>query len=56
VFPTDKDENKEVITITGKQKAVELAKAELEGTIKGIDNILESDMSVKPRHHCHFVA
>jgi len=36
VFPTDKDENKDVITITGKQKAVELAKAELEATIKEI--------------------
>jgi len=56
VFPTDKDENKEVITITGKQKAVELAKAELEATIKEIDNIVESDMSVEPRHHRHFVA
>jgi len=51
VFPTDKDENKEVITITGKQKA-----AELEATIKGIDNICENDMRVKPRHQHHFVA
>jgi hypothetical protein len=36
VFPTDKDENNIIITITGKQKAVELAKAELEATIKEI--------------------
>lgn len=56
VFPTDKDEDKEAITIIGKQEAVERAKAELEATIKEIDNIVESDMSVDPRHHRHFVA
>jgi transcription antitermination factor NusA-like protein len=36
VFPTDKDEDKEAITIIGKQEAVERAKAELEATIKEI--------------------
>jgi transcription antitermination factor NusA-like protein len=36
VFPTDKDEDKEAITIIGKQEAVEHAKAELEATIKEI--------------------
>ncbi|PNF18399.1 Vigilin [Cryptotermes secundus] len=56
VFPTDKDEDKEAITIIGKQEAVERAKAELEAIIKEIDNIVESDMSVEPRHHRHFVA
>ncbi|GLV35995.1 Dodeca-satellite-binding protein 1 [Carabus blaptoides fortunei] len=56
VFPTDKDEDKEVITIIGKKEAVEKAKAELEATIKEIDNITESDMIVEPRHHKHFVA
>lgn len=36
VFPTDKDEDKEAITIIGKQEAVEHAKAELEAIIKEI--------------------
>jgi hypothetical protein len=36
VFPTAKDEDKEGITIIGKQEAVERAKAELEATIKEI--------------------
>lgn len=36
VFPTDKDDDKEAITIIGKQEAVERAKAELEATIKEI--------------------
>jgi polyribonucleotide nucleotidyltransferase len=36
VFPTDKDEDKEVITIIGKQEAVERAKTELEAYIKEI--------------------
>nr|CAD7196081.1 unnamed protein product [Timema douglasi] len=56
VFPTDKDEDKETITIIGKQESVEMAKAELEATIKEIDNIVESEMVVEPRHHRHFVA
>lgn len=56
IFPTDKDEDKEVITIVGKKDSVEKAKAELEATIKEIDNIVESDMCVDPKHHRHFVA
>nr|CAD7393549.1 unnamed protein product [Timema cristinae] len=56
VFPTDKDEDKETITIIGKQESVEMAKAELEATIKEIDNIVESEMVVEPKHHRHFVA
>lgn len=56
VFPTEKDEDKEVITIIGKKDAVEKAKAELESTIKEIDKITESEMIVKPQHHKHFVA
>ncbi|XP_063232691.1 vigilin [Bacillus rossius redtenbacheri] len=56
VFPTDKDEDKEAITIIGRQDAVEKARAELEATIKEIDNIVESEMVVDPKHHRHFVA
>jgi len=36
MFPTDKDDDKEVITIVGKKDSVEKAKAELEATIKEI--------------------
>jgi KH domain len=36
MFPTDKDDDKEVITIVGKKESVEKAKAELEATIKEI--------------------
>ena len=36
VFPTEKDDDKEAITIIGKQEAVERAKAELEATIREI--------------------
>lgn len=36
VFPTNKDDDRELITIIGKKDAVERAKAELEAKIKGI--------------------
>ncbi|GLG98939.1 Protein bicaudal C [Gryllus bimaculatus] len=55
VFPSEKDEQKDVITIIGKQDAVEKARAQLEATIKEIDNIVESSMTVEPKHHRHFV-
>lgn len=54
IFPTEKDE--EIITIIGKRDAVEKAKAELEMTISEIDNITESEISIDPKHHRHFVA
>jgi hypothetical protein len=41
MFPTDKDDDKEVITIVGKKEAVEKAKAELEATIKEIVSTLD---------------
>lgn len=56
VFPSSTDEDREIITIIGKKDAVEEAKAALEATIKDIDNIIESEMQVEPRHHKHFVA
>lgn len=56
VFPTDKDEEKDVITIIGKKDAVEKAKAELEATIKDIENTTQSVMSVPIAYHKHFVA
>lgn len=55
IFPTDKDEDKEVITIIGKKESVDAAKAELESVIKEIANTTESFMTVDPKHHRHFV-
>ncbi|XP_053689982.1 vigilin isoform X2 [Sabethes cyaneus] len=56
IFPGNNDEDKEVITIIGKKEGVEEAKSQLEAIIKNIDNIVEDEISVEPRHHKHFVA
>lgn len=56
IFPTDDDKDKEVITIMGKKEAVEKAKAELEANISEIDNIIEGEINIDPKHHRHFVA
>lgn len=56
VFPSNTDEDREAITIIGKKDAVEDAKKQLEAMIKDIDNIIEDEMRVEPRHHKHFVA
>lgn len=39
MFPTDKDDDKELITIIGKKESVERAVAELEATIKEIVSV-----------------
>ncbi|XP_055529153.1 vigilin isoform X1 [Wyeomyia smithii] len=56
IFPGNNDDDKEVITIIGKKEGVEEAKSQLEAIIKNIDNIVEDEISVEPRHHKHFVA
>ncbi|XP_042234128.1 vigilin-like [Homarus americanus] len=56
IFPTDKDEDKELITIIGKKDAIAKAKEQLEITIKELDLIVEDTMTVDPKHHRHFVA
>ncbi|XP_011297299.1 vigilin [Fopius arisanus] len=56
IFPTDKDEDSETITIIGKKEAVEKAKEKLETIIREIDNIVEDEMQIDPKHHRHFVA
>ncbi|ROT68906.1 putative vigilin [Penaeus vannamei] len=56
IFPTDKDEDKELITIIGKKEAIAKAKEQLEITIKELDLIVEDTMTVDPKHHRHFVA
>lgn len=56
VFPTRQDENQELIIIIGKKEAVEEAKDELLSKISQLNNITESELSVDPKHHKHFVA
>ncbi|XP_011707641.1 PREDICTED: vigilin [Wasmannia auropunctata] len=56
MFPTEEDQDKEVITIMGKKESVEKAKADLEAMIKEIDNIIEGEIRIDPKHHRHFVA
>lgn len=56
VFPSNTDEDREAITIIGKKETVDDAKRQLEAMIKDIDNIIEDEMKVEPRHHKHFVA
>lgn len=56
VFPSAKDDDKELITIIGKKESVEAAKQDLVKAIKELDNIVEGEVHVDPRHHKHFVA
>lgn len=56
IFPTETDEDKEVITLMGKEEAVKKAKAELEANINEIDNVTEGEIHIDPKHHRHFVA
>ncbi|VVC87406.1 unnamed protein product [Leptidea sinapis] len=56
VFPTDKDEDKEAIFIIGREDQVEAARKQLEAAVSDISNVSESEMSVDPKHHRHFVA
>ncbi|KAF7274690.1 hypothetical protein GWI33_012635, partial [Rhynchophorus ferrugineus] len=56
MFPSNNDEDREIITIMGKKEDVENAKQQLESMIKEIDNIVEDEMKVEQKHHKHFVA
>ncbi|KAL1494803.1 hypothetical protein ABEB36_010342 [Hypothenemus hampei] len=56
IFPSNTDNDREVITIIGKKDAVEDAKRQLELMIKGVDNLIEDDIRVEPKYHKHFVA
>lgn len=56
IFPTSQDTERELITIIGRQEAVEAAKLDLLARIKDLDDIVESEMDVDPKHHRHFVA
>jgi len=56
IFPTNNDEDKELITIIGKKDSIGKAKAQLESIIKELDKISEDTMTVDPKYHRHFVA
>jgi len=56
LFPTTKDTEKDLITIIGKQEAVEAAKEELLKKIKDLDNIIEGTVNVDPKHHGYFTS
>ena len=56
IFPSEKDVDREVITILGSKEAVEAAKKELESRIRDLDKIVEETMTVDPKHHRYFVA
>lgn len=56
IFPTNNDEDKELITIIGKKDSIGKAKAQLETIIKELDKISEDTMTVDPKYHRHFVA
>ena len=56
IFPSEKDEDREVITILGTKESVASAKIELESRIKDLDKVVEEVMTVDPKHHKYFVA
>uniref|UniRef100_A0A2K6UPQ1 Vigilin n=1 Tax=Saimiri boliviensis boliviensis TaxID=39432 RepID=A0A2K6UPQ1_SAIBB len=55
VFPAARDKDQDLITIIGKEDAVQEAKKEVEAFIQNLDNVVEDYMLVDPRHHRHFV-
>uniref|UniRef100_A0A2P2HWJ6 Vigilin n=1 Tax=Hirondellea gigas TaxID=1518452 RepID=A0A2P2HWJ6_9CRUS len=55
IFPTDKDDDKEIITIIGKEDQVAKARTSLEATIRELDHIVEGFVTVPMKHHMHFI-
>ncbi|KAM8874140.1 high density lipoprotein binding protein a isoform 2-T7 [Spinachia spinachia] len=56
IFPTSEDQDQELITVVGTEEAVRDAQKELEELIKSLDNVVEENMIVDPKHHRYFVA
>ncbi|XP_034386396.1 high density lipoprotein binding protein a isoform X2 [Cyclopterus lumpus] len=56
IFPTAEDKDQELITVVGTEEAVRDAQKELEELIKSLDNVVEDNMIVDPKHHRYFVA
>ncbi|CAL1268501.1 unnamed protein product [Larinioides sclopetarius] len=55
-FPNENDNDKNIITITGKKEEVKAAKAELSRLIEQLQNTAELIMEIDPEHHRYFVA
>lgn len=56
VFPASSDPDPTLITIVGKQEAVNKAKAILETKIQDLEKVVEVEMNIDPKHHRHFIA
>lgn len=56
IFPTEKDDDKDTITIIGRKEEVLAAKEELFYMIKELEKTVEATISVDPKHHRHFLA
>jgi len=56
MFPGDRDEDKETITIMGKKEEVEKAKQRLEAAIAQFENVTEACIDIPVEHHVHFVS
>lgn len=58
IFPSinDTPEHQNIITIVGRQEAVEAAKKDLEEKIFNLESVEEITMVVDPKHHRHFVS
>lgn len=56
IFPSQDDQDQELITIIGTKEAVASAKTEILTLIKDLDNIVEGEVNVDPKFHKHFVA
>lgn len=58
IFPSisDSQDQQHIITIVGRQDAVEAAKKDLEDKISNLERVEEITMTVEPKHHRHFVS
>ncbi|XP_071109075.1 vigilin-like [Haliotis cracherodii] len=56
IFPANNDPDQETIVVVGTQDSVNKATKELEALINNLDNIVEIDTNVDPKHHRYFVA
>lgn len=56
IFPHREDADQELITIIGTKEAAAKAKKEIEALVKELDNIVEGEVNVDPKHHKYFVA
>jgi len=55
IFPNEGDPHPDTITIIGKKENVLGAKQQLMDMLKDLDKVVESEVSVDPQYHRHFV-